>query len=251
MFRRTLYVWLGVASLALASDPSRPGVWKPHDPRHPQPQWVRPARGAEPPSDAVVLFNGLDLSEWVDNRGQAPHWRIGEGYFESVPGAGSLRTRRAFGNCQVHLEWRVPEAPGGEGQARGNSGVKLMGLYEVQVLDSFRNPTYADGVAGAIYAERPPLVNPSLQPGEWQVFDIIFHAPRFGADGRQIRPATVTVLYNGLVVQDHASISGPTGLNDYGQRPPVKPHPGRLPLLLQEHASTVRFRNIWIRELPE
>lgn len=224
--------------------------WEPNDLHRPQPPEVRPGKSGEAPSDAILLFNGHDLSAWVDAQGNPPGWKVRDGYFEVVPGAGSIHTRRAFGNCQMHVEWWVPDPPQGDGQNRGNSGVKMMELYEIQVLDSFHNPTYADGLAGAVYAEHPPWVNASLPPGLWQTFDIIFHVPHFDPNGAEQQPATVTVLQNGLVVQDHTMITGPTGVENDNTRPPNKAHPERLPVLLQEHYCTVRFRNVWIRELP-
>lgn len=218
--------------------------------RRPQPPEVRPGKSGEAPSDAISLFSGHDLSEWADSQGNPPKWKVRDGYLEVVPGAGSIHTRRSFGDCQMHVEWWAPNPPEGDGQNRGNSGVKMMELYEVQILDSFRNPTYADGLAGAVYAEHPPSVNASLPPGQWQTFDIIFHVPHFDVSGAERRPATVTVIHNGLVVQDSAVITGPTGLENDHTRPPNVAHAERLPVLLQEHNCTVRFRNVWIRELP-
>jgi hypothetical protein len=231
--------------------------WKPNDRSRPQPPQITPAsastgqRAGDAPSDAIVLFNGRDLSQWEEARGGPALWKVRDGYMEVVPGSGSIQTRKKFGNCQLHVEWQIPDPAHGTDQDRGNSGVKLMEHYEIQVLDSYRNPTYADGIAGAVYSEYPPLVNPSLAPGQWQNFDIVFHAPRFGADKALLAPATATVIFNGVVVQDNVALTGPTGVDDAsGSRPKYKPHAGRLPVLLQDHECVVRFRNVWVRELP-
>src|SRR5579859_7877349 len=159
---------------------------------------------------------------------------------------GELRTKEAFGDCQLHVEFREPVPPHGESQERGNSGVFLMGLYEVQVLDSYDNRTYADGQASAIYGQYPPQVNAARPPGEWQWYDIVFHGPRFDSSGKLLRPARFTVLHNGVLVQDNVELTGPTA---NGRRPPYKPTPEKLPLALQDHGNPVRFRNVWIREL--
>lgn len=229
--------------------------WKPNDRNRPQPAQITPTastdqHSVDAPSDAIVLFNGHDLSQWEEARGGPPLWKVRDGYMEVVPGAGSIQTRKSFGNCQLHVEWQIPDPAQGTDQDRGNSGVKMMEHYEIQVLDSYNNPTYADGIAGAVYSEYPPLVNPSLAPGHWQSYDIIFHAPQFGTDKKLIAPATATVLYNGVVAQDHVLLTGPTGVEDDGTRPDYKAHASRLPVLLQEHNCIVRFRNLWVRELP-
>ena len=167
---------------------------------------------------------------------------------EVVPHSGLIHTRQSFGDCQLHVEFAEPTPPVGEGQERGNSGVFLMGLYEIQVLDSYQSKTYADGQASAVYAQFPPQVNASRPPGQWQTYDIVFHGPRFDKDGTVLRPARVTVLHDGVLVQDNVELSGPTG---HQVRPPYKPTPKKLPLSLQDHGSPVHFRNIWIRELGE
>ena len=163
-----------------------------------------------------------------------------------VKGAGSIKTTRGFGDCQLHVEWASPAPAAGSGQDRGNSGVFLMGTYEVQVLDSYDSKTYADGSAAAIYGQYPPLVNASRKPGEWQTYDIVFTAPRFDADGAVVSPAFLTVFHNGVLVQDREQLTGPTA---HKARPPHKAHADRLPILLQDHSHPVRFRNIWVREL--
>ncbi|MFZ0006788.1 MAG: DUF1080 domain-containing protein [Steroidobacteraceae bacterium] len=224
-----------------------------HDRNRPLPGVVDPGTPASQsapgraPSDAVALFDGRDLSKWQMKDGSPPKWKLGKGYFEVVPGTGYLYTREAFGDCQLHVEFAEPNPPSGKDQDRGNSGVFLQGLYEVQVLDSYRNPTYADGQAAAIYGQFPPLVNASRAPGEWQSYDIVFHGPRFDAAGKLTRPARMTVLHNGVLVQDEVELTGPTA---HKQRPPYVAGPEKLPLALQDHDNPVRFRNIWIRELP-
>ena len=223
--------------------------WEVHDMNRPRPPVVAP--GAEnhlPPADAIVLFDGTDLSAWRSSKdGGNAKWKIQDGYMEVVRDTGDIQTRQAFGSCQLHIEWAAPEVVKGSGQGRGNSGVFLMGHYEVQVLDSYENDTYPDGQAAAIYGQKPPLVNASRKPGQWQTYDIIFHAPVF-RDGAIEKPATVTVLHNGVLVQDHWEIQGTTF---HKQRAAYQPHPDKLPLRLQDHGDLVRFRNIWIRPLDE
>ncbi len=199
-----------------------------------------------PPSDAIILFNGTDLSQWKSDKGGGPaKWDIKDGAM-TVNGTGSISTRREFGDCQLHVEWASPSEVKGQGQGRGNSGIYLQGRYEVQVLDSFNNKTYFHGQAGSLYRQHAPLVNASRPPGEWQTYDIIFHGPQFDAQGKLLKPGTVTLLHNGVLVQDHAEIIGPTAAK--GQ-PEYKAHPAKLPLGLQDHRNPVRYRNIWIREL--
>jgi 3-keto-disaccharide hydrolase len=227
--------------------------WKIHDPARPLPPVIDPGTAStqdsagRAPSDAVVLFDGKDLSQWVQKKDGSPaKWKVESGYFEVVPKTGDLQTREAFGDCQLHVEFAEPSPAKGEDQDRGNSGVFLQGLYETQVLDSYQNKTYADGQAAAIYGQYPPLVNASRPPGQWQTYDIIFHAPRFDASGKLTRPARETVFHNGVLVQDNVELTGPTA---HHARPPYKPGPDKLPLALQDHNHPVRYRNIWIREL--
>jgi hypothetical protein len=226
--------------------------YKVHDLDRPIPQVITPGTSStqeaagKAPSDAVVLFDGKDLSHWNHQDGSAPKWKVENGYFEVVPKTGYIFTKEAFGDCQLHVEFYEPSPPKGQGQDRGNSGVFLMGLYEIQVLDSYENKTYADGQAAAVYGQYPPLVNAARPPGQWQTYDIVFHGPRFDVSGKLNRSARITVLHNGVLVQDNVEIAGPTALGD----PPVyKAHPEKLPLGLQDHNHPVRFRNIWIREL--
>jgi hypothetical protein len=226
--------------------------WKIHDMNRPVPPVVDAGSAStqdspgRPPADATVLFDGTDLSKWQHKDGTAAKWKVENGYAEVVAKTGYIYTKQAFGDCQLHVEFREPTPPHGESQERGNSGVFLMGLYEVQVLDSYENKTYADGQASAVYGQYPPLVNASRPPGQWQWYDIVFHGPRFDAGGKLLRPARETVFHNGVLVQDNVELSGPT---EHGERPPYKATPEKLPLALQDHGDPVRFRNIWIREL--
>jgi hypothetical protein len=223
-----------------------------HDGYRPHPPIVKPgtpssATGApgEPPSDAIVLFDGTSLDQWVSVKEGAVRWKVEEGYMEVVPLSGNIQTRAHFGDCQLHVEWAAPTEITGTSQQRGNSGIFLMGLYEVQVLDCYDNPTYADGVTGGIYGQWPPLVNACRKPGEWQVYDIIWEAPCFDND-QLVRPAFITVILNGIVVQNHTQLIGPT---TYRDTVPYSVHPPEGPLMLQDHKNPVRFRNIWYRPL--
>jgi len=226
--------------------------WPIHSMERPKPRVVAPGPGAlpvPPPADAIVLFDGKTMQGWEADSGRKAAWLVRPGYVEVAPGTGDIHTTRGFGDVQLHVEWSAPAtAPSPEGQDHGNSGVFLMGMYEVQVLDSYKNETYADGQAAAIYGQYPPLVNASRPPGEWQSYDIIFRRPRFTLNGTLQRPATMTVLHNGVLVQDDVTLTGPTG---HHERPPYKPHADRLPLKLQDHSHRVRYRNIWVRELSE
>jgi hypothetical protein len=199
------------------------------------------------PTGAIVLFDGTDLSQWLQVKGESPaQWVVRDGYFEVKTGTGDLRTRDGFGDVELHVEWASPTPARGAEQGRGNSGVYLMSKYELQVLDSWENPTYADGMAGSIYGQFPPLVNAARKPGEWQSYDIVFRGPRFDSSGTLLRPATMTVRFNGVLVQDNVTLSGPTG---HYSRPPYAAHADKLPILLQDHGDPVRYRNIWLREL--
>jgi hypothetical protein len=233
----------------LASSAQEPQRWAVHDTTRPKPVVVDPGQGAlplPPPADAVVLFDGTNLSKWRQTNGEPAGWVVRDGYMEVRGGSGDLETREGFGDAQVHVEWMAPTPTRSEGQNRGNSGVYLMNTYELQVLDSWRNETYADGQAAAFYGQFPPLVNASRPPGQWQSYDIVFRAPRFDSTGALLRPAIVTVLHNGVLVQDNVTLTGPTG---HYARPPYAAHADRLPLKLQDHGDPVRYRNIWIREL--
>jgi hypothetical protein len=253
MAHRWLWVGAAMAGAAHVAMAQVDTTWPQHSMDRPRPRIVNPGpftQSAPPPSDAVVLLNGHDLSNWevADSAGKPARWKLTPGYIEVVGGTGDIATRERFGDCQIHVEWAAPTPAKGEGQERGNSGVYLAGLYEVQVLDSYDNPTYADGQAAAMYGQYPPLVNASRPPGQWQTYDIIFHGPRFGADSAVIRPARVTVFHNGVLVQDNVALTGPTANR---RRPPYHVTPDAMPLRLQDHGHPVRFRNIWVRELHE
>lgn len=207
----------------------------------PAPKVVDPGGPDTPPSDAIVLFDGKDLSTWEG----AESWKIEDG--AAVCG-GSIRTKQAFGDCQLHLEWASPAEVKGSAQQRGNSGVFLMGFYEIQILDSYENETYYDGMVASVYKQHPPLVNACRKPGEWQTFDIIFKAPRFDEEGKLLRHAYVTVLHNGVVVQNNFEL---LGRSNYRVPPHYAPHPEKLPLGIQYHGSPVRFRHIWVRDLED
>ena len=235
--------------------PMLPGTsWHVHDPARPHPAVVTPATtpGAAP-SDAVVLFDGRDLSRWAHHGTGAdsdkllePKWIVRDGYFETGARTGSLYSRESFGDVQLHVEWAAPSAVAGNSQGRGNSGIFLMGLYEIQVLDSYNNKTYADGQAAAVYGQWPPLANAARKPGEWQTYDIVFEAPRF-QDGRVVKAAFQTVFWNGVVVHNRKEVIGPTIYRAVAQY--SAPHAAELPLMLQDHNNPVRFRNIWVRRL--
>jgi len=223
--------------------------WRVHDKSRPEPDVVRPAtastqqKAGTAPSDAVVLFDGRDLSKWTGSGGKA-QWKVENGYME-VNGTGTISTRDGFGSCQLHVEFATPENPAAKSQGRGNSGIMIMGAYEIQVLDSFNNRTYSDGQAGAIYGQYPPLVNASRGPGQWQSFDIIFEAPAWD-DDQLVRPAFVTVIHNGVLVHHRTQILGHVAHKD----PPVyRKHAPKQPLQLQDHGNPIRFRNVWIRPL--
>ena len=229
----------------------QPQEWPIHSLDRPRPPVIQPApatTSTPPPSDAIVLFDGKSLAEWRAENGGPARWIVRAGYVEVAPGTGSLVSTRAFGDIQLHVEWRAPVPPKGDGQERGNSGVFLMGIYELQVLDSYQNDTYPDGQAGALFGQNPPLVNAAQQPGAWQTYDIVFRRPRFRADGSLERPARMTVFWNGVLVQDNFEVVGRTA---FQRRATYSPHADKLPLSLQDHSYPVRFRNIWVRELQE
>lgn len=231
------------AIAAPASDPQRDPaateVWQPV-----------PAVVATPPdaapSDAVVLFDGKDLSAWEGEQGGEAPWSVADGAFTVVPGSKGIRTKQRFCDIQLHVEWRTPvETRGLDGQQRGNSGIFLQEVYELQVLDSYQNPTYPNGQAASIYKQAIPLVNASRAPGQWQVYDIIWKAPRFSEGGGLVSPARITVLHNGVLVQNDTVVAGKT---EYIGPPSYPPH-GCAPISLQDHDTEVSFRNIWVREL--
>ena len=257
----------GIVSLAAApllaglygDTPDAKHAWAVHDMNRPNPVKVEPgANTGDAPSDAIVLFDGTEESfneNWGDSKGGPTKWKFVDGTMESVRSAGNICSKRKFGDCQLHVEWQAPVKVEGFGQGRGNSGVFVLGgLYEVQVLDSFetnpadmKNPNYADGQAGAVYGQNPPLVNPTRRPGEWQVYDIVFHQPVFEG-GKCVHPGSLTVFLNGVLVQDHWELEGPT----WHRRRTVQERPGstRGSIQFQDHGNPVHFRNVWVRELP-
>jgi len=232
------------------------------------PKKVTPGYFTSPPSDAIVLFDGKDLSEWhhpkhgyggrmdqveetmklraTDQSYTDASWKVKDNSMEVVPKSGAIETKQSFGSSQIHIEWLAPEREGKEGQMYSNSGVIIMGLYEVQVLNSYENKTYPNGQAGSIYKQYIPLVNASRPPGEWQSYDIVFNAPAFDANGKLTKAAYVTVMHNGVLIQNNVKLKGPA---IYIGEPYYVAHPKKLPLILQDHGDKVRFRNIWIREL--
>jgi hypothetical protein len=244
--------------LGYKDTPPIPGTpWLVHDRDRPRPPVVAPAATfsqlAPAPADAIVLFDGKDLARWSDARGNAPRWRVAEGYFESTRGSGSVRTRDKFADFQLHIEFATPANVTGSSQGRGNSGVIINGMYEVQILDSYDNPSYADGQAAALYGQQPPLVNASRPPGEWQTYDLVFESPRWDDKGVLVKKAAATVIHNGLVVQHRVEFFGATdgvggvphkALGAYRQ-----PHPPEVFIELQDHGNPVRFRNVWLRPL--
>jgi hypothetical protein len=228
------------------------GKWHVHDGLRPQPKVIDPGTAStqeqpgKPPSDAIVLFDGTNLDKWETN-GNPAKWKVENGYAEIVGRAGSIATKDQIGDCQFHIEWSAPAQVRGKGQGRGNSGVLFFGRYEVQVLDSYDNKTYPDGQASAIYGTYPPLVNAMRKPGEWQVYDIIFKAPRF-EDNKLVKPGYFTVMVNGVVVHNHAEL---LGTSNHQQLPSYTPHPPKGSVVLQDHGDPVRYRNIWYRELKD
>lgn len=242
-------------SLGYDDTPFLPGnQWRVHDVARPQPVVVTPGtesspeRPGRPPSDAIVLFDGTDLSKWttyVKGQPTEPKWKVENGYFEIVESAGGMQTREKFGSMQLHIEWASPATVSGNSQSRGNSGVLLMNRYEIQVLDSFDNRTYADGGAASIYGQYPPLVNASRKPGEWQTYDIFFEAPK-SEDGKVVKPAFVTVVHNGVLVQYHREILGNT---EHAKLAKYNRVGAEEALGIQNHHKPVRYRNIWVRRI--
>lgn len=223
--------------------------WPQHAKNRPSPTVVRPGPFVSqfPPADAIVLFDGMSLAKWT-HEGKPAQWRVVDRAFEVVPNTGTLSTRDSFGDVQLHIEWMSPNPVRGSDQDRGNSGVFFAGRYEVQILDSYNNPTYPDGQAASLYGQFPPLVNASRPPGEWQAYDIVYHRPRFDASGKLLKAARFTVLQNGVLVQDNMELVGPTANQS---RPPYEAHADRLPISLQDHGHPVRFRNVWVRNLEK
>jgi hypothetical protein len=234
------FIMVGVNYLnAQQMKPEETEVWEP------EPVVVTPGNGAEAPSDAIILFNGKDIDNWVNRKGESAQWDVSDGILTVAKGKGVISTKEVFGDCQLHIEWRTPAEVKGDGQGRGNSGIFLQGIYELQVLDSYDNRTYSNGQAGSIYKQTMPLVNACKPPGEWQSYDIIYKAPTFNADGSLNTPAYITVLQNGILIQNNTEIKGDTphiGLPKYVSH-------GEGPLTLQDHGNPTSFRNIWMRKL--
>ena len=210
-----------------------------------EPRIIDPGPVGGPPSDAIILFNGKDLSEWASKNGGPAKWEVKDGIM-TVTRTGDIVSRQEFGDVQLHVEWATPAEVKGEGQGRGNSGVFLQSRYEVQVLDSYQNKTYFHGQAGGVYKQYPPLVNASRKPGEWQTYDIIFRAPVFDDAGNVTKRATMTVLHNGVLIQDNVQVQGTT---THEGDPKYTRHPPKAPIQLQDHGNPVRYRNIWVRPL--
>ncbi len=235
-----LFLFLNFALLAQITKPEVTEVWDP------EPRLVTPgAKYAAPPSDAIVLFDGTSADNFTHDGQKPVDWIVKDGIMTVKEGTGQIVTKEEFGDIQLHLEFRTPSVVEGEGQGRGNSGVFLQGRYEVQILDNFENRTYANGQCASIYKQTPPLVNACRKPGEWQSYDIIFNAPVFNTDGMRIRPGFVTVLQNGILVQNHTLIQG---TSEYIGMPKNIAH-GDGPIFLQDHGNPMSFRNIWVRKL--
>jgi hypothetical protein len=242
------------------------GEFEVHDAKRPQPQVITPGTAStqekpgQPPSDAVVLFGGneADLAKWKRDRSEKEikagvaegpaTWTVSDGQLVVAPGKGSIATKDEFRDVQLHAEFWHPADITGKGQGRGNSGIYFMGLYEVQVLDNYKAETYADGMVGSMYGQYPPLVNAAREPGQWQTYDVIFRAPRYEG-GKVVKPARMTVLFNGVVVQDNVELLGPSKHKVLAEYP--KTHPEKGPIKIQDHGHPVRFRNIWLRPLGE
>ncbi len=228
-------------SIVAQKDPLTTEVWKP------EPKIITPGNSTtEAPSDAIILFNGKDGDKWQHKNASATKWTVSDNSLTVKSGSGNIETKQKFGDCQLHIEWRTPAEVKGDGQGRGNSGIFFMGRYELQILDSYKNKTYSNGQAGSIYKQYIPLVNACKPPGEWQSYDIIFTAPRFSDNGNIIEPARVTVIQNGVLVQNNVTIWGGTA---YIGSPTYEKHGAKESIELQDHGNPTSFRNIWIREL--
>lgn len=252
LFCFALSILLGTTMQASSNAADNAEIWEP------VPALVSGVLEGAVPSDAIILFDGSNLDAWHTAEGeQVAGWDISEGVATVRRGMGTIKTRQAFGDIQLHVEWRPNAVIEGSSQSRGNSGIFLQSQYEVQVLDSWNNPTYVNGQAGSIYLQYPPLVNAAREPGTWQSYDIIFTAPRFAADGSLLAPAFVTVLHNGVLVQNHVEIRGATYTPTPAYHARCTPYAqtreqdcsGKMPLSLQDHGQVVSYRNIWVREL--
>lgn len=238
---RYLFASLLFSTQIFAQDPKATEVWKP------EPEIVTPGKtNTDPPSDAIVLFDGKSSSAWQHDNGDKVKWIVSDNALIVTPKSGGIKTVQKFGSCQLHIEWRTPAKPEGEGQARGNSGVFMMGRYELQIMDSYGNKTFANGQAGSMYKQYAPLVNACKGPGEWQSFDIIFIAPVFNDKAKLVQPARITVLQNGVLIQNNVAILG--SVTNSGM-PTYTAHDAKESISLQDHGNPTAFRNIWIREL--
>ena len=236
------YAQVATKPTAPKGDPKLTEFWTP------VPEVITPGNGSAAPSDAIILFDGKTLDAFTTEKGQPAGWEVKDGIATIKPASGSIITKQEFADCQLHIEWRAPAEVKGESQGRGNSGLKFQKLYELQIMDSYNNPTYTNGQCASIYKQTRPLVNASRKPGEWQTYDVIYNAPRFNEDGTIKTPGYMTVLHNGVLVQNHTEIKGTT---EYIGEAKYHKHPFKQPLLIQEHGNPVSYRNIWIREIKE
>ena len=231
---------MSTAASQTKPNPKDTEVWEP------EPKVVTPGKNpSDPPSDAIVLFDGKHLDNWLGKDGEKPQWTVANGAMTVAKGTGDIKTRQKFGDIQLHIEWRTPARVEGEGQGRGNSGIFFCEKYELQVLDSYNNRTYSNGQAGSIYKQTMPLVNASRPPGEWQSYDVVFIAPRFKQDGTVETPGRITVFHNGVLIHHYTEIQGTT---EYTGKPKIAAH-GKGSLRLQDHGNPTSFRNIWVREI--
>lgn len=232
-----------VMNAALSQDQPNPKdteIWDP------EPRIVTPGgQHAAPPSDAIILFDGRNLDQWTDTKGNPAAWTVADGAMTVARRTGDIKTKQSFGDIQLHIEWRTPAKVEGDGQGRGNSGIFFCEKYELQVLDSYNNRTYSNGQAGSIYKQSMPMVNASRKPGEWQVYDVVFIAPRFQQDGSLESPGRITVMHNGVLIHHNTEIKGTT---EYIGQPKIVSH-GKGPIRLQDHSNPTSFRNVWVREL--
>lgn len=240
-FQLVLFICFALQTFLYAqiTDPTLTEAWEP------VPRKVAPGQGTAPPSDAIVLFDGKNIDEWTHEDGSPAKWKLNKGTMTVAKGTGDIFTKKTFGDCQLHIEWQADPKDNDEGQDRSNSGVFLQNRYEVQILDSHGGTTYSNGQAGAVYKQYIPLVNACRPAGEWQTYDIIFKAPVFNADGIRVLPGYLTVLHNGVLIQDHVEIRGTT---EYRGLPKNIAH-GEGPIRLQDHGEKVSYRNIWVRRL--
>jgi hypothetical protein len=244
----------GAEGVGYQDTPLIPGTkWHVHDGTRPEPRVVTPGETfshmAPAPSDAIVLFDGKDLSKWELPGGKEPKWKVENGYMEVVGKTGSIQTKEKFADFQLHIEFATPAKVEGNSQGRGNSGILMNGIYEVQVLDSYQNKTYPDGQCGGLYGQTPPLVNASKKPGEWQSYDIIFESPRWDQDGKNIKKAAVTLLHNGVLLHHRREYLGTTPHRANGNY--NNPHPPEMFIQLQDHGNPMRYRNVWLRSIGE